>query len=276
MGVTQHRGDSRDDVQRLAARDHPLQLRELFLEPIHVDRRTRSTQDLRMRGRPDRLAVRPQLLVQLLSRPHADERDRDLGVGLFPGQSDHVAREIQDLHRLAHVEHVDLPAASDCACLHDQRDSLRNRHEVARHLRMGDRDRPALLDLAPEDRDHAAGGVQDVAEANGHEPRPHVVAMPVGLDDPFAQGLRLAEQVLRIGRLVCRDEDEPRGAVLHGDVGHDTGRKRVVTDSLERVGLQERDVLVRRGVEDDGGAISLEDLAHLRPVAAVAEHRRHS
>ena len=33
-------------------------------------------------------------------------------------------------------------------------------------------------------------------------------------------------------------------------------------------------MLVRRGMEDDGRGVSLEDLAHLRPVAAIAEHRR--
>ena len=52
---------------------------------------------------------------------------------------------------LAHVEDEDLAAASDPAGPDDQRDGLRDRHEVARHLRVRDRHRPALGDLAPED-----------------------------------------------------------------------------------------------------------------------------
>src|SRR5204862_7997827 len=42
----------------------------------------------------------------------------------------------------------------------------------------------------------------------------------------------------------------------------------------ERVGLEEGDVLVRSGVEDDAGLVALEDLAHLRAVSAIPEHRR--
>src|SRR5438552_13255153 len=64
-GLTQHRCQSRDDVERLAALHHPLQLAELFLEPLDVDRRSRRAEYLRMRGRPDRLALRPLLPVQL-------------------------------------------------------------------------------------------------------------------------------------------------------------------------------------------------------------------
>ena len=50
------------------------------------------------------------------------------------------------------------------------------RHEVARHLRVRDRHRPALGDLALEDPDHRAGRVEHVAEAHGDEPRRDVVA----------------------------------------------------------------------------------------------------
>ena len=42
--------------------------------------------------------------------------------------------QVEDPHRLAHVEHEDLAAAADRAGLHDERDRLRDRHEEARHL----------------------------------------------------------------------------------------------------------------------------------------------
>ena len=43
----------------------------------------------------------------------ADERNRDVRLGLLAGEADHVAGEVEDLDRLAHVEHVHLTAAAD-------------------------------------------------------------------------------------------------------------------------------------------------------------------
>ena len=76
-------------------------------------------QDLRMIGRSGGLALSPQLLVQLLAGPSPDEFDRDVvqpGLAirrqprLLAREADHVAREVEDLHGLAHVEHEDLAA----------------------------------------------------------------------------------------------------------------------------------------------------------------------
>ena len=137
---------------------------------------------------------------------------------------------------------------------------------------MRHRDRAALLDLPPEDWDHAPGRVQDVAEPDGDEPSRDIGAVSVGLDDPLAHSLGLSHQALRARGLVGRNENEPCGAVLDGDIGHDLRRKGVVPDRFEGVRLEHRHVLVRGCVEDHGGLVALEDLAHLRPVAAVAEH----
>ena len=86
--------------------------------------------------------------------------------------------------------------------------------------------------------------------------------------------LRLAHDRLRVDRLVRGDQHEALRAELDGDVGDRAGDERVVPDRLERVRLHERDVFVRGRVEDDGGAVLLEDLANLRRVARVREHRR--
>src|SRR5437868_9160765 len=78
-----HRREPRDHVERVAALDHPLELSELVLEPLGVDRVPRGAEDLRMRRRPDVLALVPQLLVQLLVGTHAHEVDRNVRVGLL-------------------------------------------------------------------------------------------------------------------------------------------------------------------------------------------------
>ncbi len=70
----------------------------------------------------DGFALTPQLLVQLLAGACADEPHCDvvrprlavrLQARLLAGEADHVAGEIENLHRLAHVEHEDLAAAAD-------------------------------------------------------------------------------------------------------------------------------------------------------------------
>ena len=58
----------------------------------------------------------------------------DVALGLEAGEADHVVREVEDAHRIAHVEHEDVAAAPDAAGLHDQLRGLVDRHEVARHL----------------------------------------------------------------------------------------------------------------------------------------------
>src|SRR6266508_4548831 len=72
--LAHHRRQLRDDVQRLPALDHPLELRELALEPVDVDRRACGTQDLRVSRRPYGLAFAPELLVQLLARDRKSTR----------------------------------------------------------------------------------------------------------------------------------------------------------------------------------------------------------
>src|SRR5581483_3288809 len=267
-----HRGELRDQLQRLALLDEPLELGELLFEPGGVDRRPGDGEDLRVRRRGDGLSLAPQLLVQLLPGANADELDRDVAVRLLAGEADHLSGELEDRDRLAHVEDEHLAGAPDRAGLHDQRDRLRDRHEVARHLRVGDADRPAPLDLAAEDRDHAAAGAEHVAEPDGDEAGRDVRARPVRLDDPLAERLRLAHHRLRVDRLVRRDEHEPLDAEIDGDLGDHLRRQRVVADRLERVRLHQGDVLVGGRVEDDPGRVPLEHAPHPLAVACVGEH----
>ena len=133
--------------------------------------------------------------------------------------------------------------------------------------------RPAAGDLLAEDRNHAAGGAEDVAEAHGDEPRRNIGTVPVGLDDPLAQRLRLAHHRLRVRSLVGRDENEALRAELDRDLGDRPRAERVVAHRLERIRLHHRDVLVRRRVEDDTRAVLVEDLAHLDAVLHVADDR---
>ena len=59
-----------------------------------------------------------ELLVQLLARAGAGELDRGCPVvGLLARQPDHLPRQVEDLHRLAHVQHEQMAAVADApAC----------------------------------------------------------------------------------------------------------------------------------------------------------------
>ena len=58
-----------------------------------------------------------------------------------------------------------------------------------------------------------------------------------------------------------------------GDARHHARGERVVAHRLDRVALHQPDVLVGGGVEDDGGAVLGEDLAHPLLPLAVRQHR---
>ncbi len=116
-------------------------------------------------------------------------------------------REVEDAHRIAHVEHEHVAAAADAAGLHDQLRGLVDRHEVARHLGVGDRHRPAARDLLAEDRHDRARRSEHVAEAHGDERR-LVLDLAERLDDPLGERLAGAHRGLRVDGLVGRDEHE--------------------------------------------------------------------
>ena len=146
--------------QRLIAargkREHPAHLvthiggRHRRLCPAHV----------RARGRLDALGVVEQLLVELLARPEAD-RSRSAGC---PGSR--PARRTRS--RARSMTRTGSPMSStnrsplrpEGGRVEDQPGGLGNRHEVASHLRVGDGERLAVLELLLEDRHDASGRAQ--------------------------------------------------------------------------------------------------------------------
>ena len=173
---------------------------------------------------------------------------------------------------------------------------------------MRDRDGAALLDLLFEDRDDAAVGAEDVAEADGHELGADVAEefciclevefflaaaglrimreelrdlgglafLNLGvetLDDHLAQALRGAHDVGRVDGLIGGDQHEALAAVHHGRVGGLVGADGIVFDGLAGAVLHERHVLVGRCVVDDVRLVLFEDLEHLPGVAHGTDQR---
>ena len=101
-----------------------------------------------------------------------------------------------------------------------------------------------------------SGRVDHVSEANRR------VALVCGRDDPLGDRLRLPEDVRRAHRLVRGEQDEPLDAHLTGS-RHDGFRaEHVRGDGFDRMRLEQRHLLVRRGVKHRVREVALE---HLRP-----------
>src|SRR5215204_6288605 len=80
-----------DHLECLSGLRQARQIFELVVEPDRIDRAARAAEDLRVGSGHSVFPTPPELLVELLARPRADELDRDLALGLLPGQRDHVA-----------------------------------------------------------------------------------------------------------------------------------------------------------------------------------------
>src|SRR5437016_4278448 len=92
------------------------------------------------------------LFVQAFARADAGIADLDVASNLEPGEPHQIGSEVDDPDRLTHVEHEDLSTAAQRTRLEHQLDRFGDGHEVATHLRMRDRERPAGADLFQEGR----------------------------------------------------------------------------------------------------------------------------
>lgn len=206
------------------------------------------------------------LLVELLAGAKTGVDDLDVLVRLQSGEADHVAGEVVDLVLFAHVEDVDLGICRHGGRLQDEAASLRDAHEVADDLRVGDGDGSALCDLLAEDLDDATLTAEDVAKAGGDKDGARLAGAIVdllakALDVHLCGTLAGTHDVGGVDRLVCGDHEHLFHVVLEAEVGDVAGADDVDEDALAGVFLHEWDVLVGGGVEDNLGAVLLKDVA---------------
>ncbi len=139
---------------------------------------------------------------------------------------------------------------------------------------MGDRDRPAPVDLFLELGNDAARAAEHVAEADHFEAR--LAAVLQCLADHLAEALGRAHDVGRVPRLVRRDEHEFLHAVVDGGARNDIGAAHIVLHRLPRVRLlHEGNVLVGGRVEDERRRVLVDHLVHAPRVLDVAHDARH-
>src|SRR5947199_1535298 len=109
-------------------------------------------------------SIEAQFLKELYARTEPGELDIDVFAGNEASERDHVAGQIQDLHRRTHVEDENFRSFAHGGSLNDELHRFLHHHEVAAHFRMGDGDGSAGSDLFLEDGNHAAIADQDVSK----------------------------------------------------------------------------------------------------------------
>ena len=210
--------------------------------------------------------VTQKLLVELFARTQAgvDNFHRGLqGIGI---QLNHPLRQFADFDGLAHVQHKQLAAAGNRRGLQHKARRLRDGHEVADDVRVRQRNRAARANLPLEQRHDAAVRPQHIAEADSGELRRAALLLH-GFDDDFRHALRGAHDVGGIDRLVGGDHHEPLCAVFLGALGDVICAENVVAHRLFGAVLHQRDVLMRRRVDDDFRFELVEHLIQRRFIA---------
>ena len=212
-----------------------------------------------------------ELLGHFLPGFQAHHADLDVAIRLETRQEDQAARQFHDADLLPHLQHEDLAALGQHGRLQHQAHRFLDRHEVARGVRMRERDRLAFFDLALKDLQHRPGASQHVPEAHGREAGLARVR-EVG-DDDLGGALGGPHHAGGPHGFVRRDQDEGLGAVPFGRAREIVGSEKVVAHALVNVRLELMDVLVRGRVEDDLRTVLAEHPVEQALIAHVAQQR---
>ena len=182
------------------------------------------------------------------------------GVRIAPGEPHEVPGDVHDAHRLAHVEHEQPAALGDGGGVEDEPGGLGDGHEVARHLRVRDGQRLALLELVLEDGHDTAVRPEHVPEADGDVGASEAAR---GIrHDHLGDALAGAHDARGPDGLVRGDEHEALDADGLRRVQDGQRAADVRLDRLGGVVLEHGHVLVGSGMEDDVRAQLLEEPAH--------------
>lgn len=122
--------------------------------------------DLRIGGRDGLLFVVEHLFIEFLAVTKSRKLDFHI---LRSRKGYHTLGQIDDLHRLAHIEDEDLAALAHGSGLKHELAGFRNQHEVTDDVRMGDGDRSTAPDLFLEYRNHTAVRAENVSESGSDE-----------------------------------------------------------------------------------------------------------
>lgn len=179
----------------------------------------------------------------------------------------HAAGEVVDFDGLAHIEHEDFAAFAMGACLEHKFAGFGDEHEVADDTRVGNGERPAILDLLTEQGDDTAIAAEHIAEAGGDETGDALYLACLNgfvetLHVHLADALGTAHHIGGVHGFVGGYHDKLLGAVLHCHIGNDTGAHYIVVNALAGVVFQHGHMLIGGGMEHVVGTVLREYHIH--------------
>src|SRR2546423_10016519 len=183
---------------RLGGGDHCLDASHHTLRQYPVA----SAKNFRMVGGENILGAEEHLFIELFAGPHSSEPDFDIGSDREAGESDQIGGDIDNSNGLTHVEEENFASATESASLEHQLNGLRDCHEVALHLRVGDCYGPTGAYLTQEGWNDAAATAKNIAKPHGHEIT--LVLHCCMLDDQLGNPLGCAHHACRADRFVGR------------------------------------------------------------------------
>ena len=135
---------------------------------------------------------------------------------------------------------------------HNKVDRLVKVHKEAGHIRVGDGDGAAGLDLVDKQRNYAAAAAHYVAVAGAADGRAAALGRyaGIGVDDVLHHRLGNAHSIDRISGLIGRKADHALDARVNGGVQHVIGADYVGLDRLHREELARRHLLESGRVKD--------------------------
>ena len=146
-------------------------------------------------------------------------------------------------------------------------------HEIARHIRVRHRKRPAQRQLRPEQGNDAAAGAQHIAEPNHRKTRgPNLLCHR--LQNQFGHALARTHHIGRSNRLVGGDQHQVRDARIHRCARQVQGAKHIVENALGRVAFNHRNMFIGGGMVDPVRAITPQQFAQPARVGYAAEQRQ--
>lgn len=220
---------------------------------------------------PLQALLRHQTLFEELF-PGAKARDLDLDIDarLKTGQSDQIDGQIVNPNGFTHIEDEDLPVLRIDRSLQNERNCLRNGHEIADDVLMRDRHGAARFDLLLEQRNDGTIRSQHIAKAHGDEFC--VLALTAdGLHDHLTQTLGGTHDVGRIDGFIRGDLHKDIRAILVRTTGNVQSAEHVILNGFIGACLHERNVLVCRRIEHDLRPVLCKDVLHFAAVTNAAD-----
>ena len=205
-----------------------------------------------------------QFFIEFFAGAQTGDGDFDVAVRVGAvahaqaGELDHAPGQVNNAHRLTHVEYKHIAALRHSPGLQHQLRCLRDSHEIAGDIGVRDGEWTTRCQLASKQGHHTTAGTEHVAKTN--HPKAGIRLSGQGLQYQLRHAFAGTHDVGRAYCLVGGNQYKVGHAAVHGCARHVQGTKDVVANSFCRVTLYQRNMFVSCCVVHRVGAVIAKNL----------------